>query len=195
MKKIICLQRIGDVDPRILIVLQKNLKWFFKKYNIKINILPEKLPLLESEYNPYERQYDALKVKERLIKRVNNKDYYRILGVMDEDIYSRYLSRIFGIADTPDMPDMPKHKFFGRALITVTRLWEKFYRRSENLAQFELRVFKEAIHELGHTFGLGHCEDLCVMRFSKTLNDIDKKPPNYCGACLKKLNDFLEDLD
>lgn len=59
MKKIIYLQRIGDIDPGILIVLQKNLKWFFKENNIKINILPDKLPLLESEYGPNQRQYDA----------------------------------------------------------------------------------------------------------------------------------------
>jgi len=194
MKKIIYLQRIGDIDPRILIVLQKNLKWFFKNNNIKINILPEKLPLLESEYEPYRRQYDALKVKTRLIKHVNKKNYYRILGVMDVDISSRLLKKkhpnfIFGIAD------MSKNKFFGRALISVIRLREKFYRRSENLAQFELRVLKEAIHELGHTFGLKHCENLCVMRFSNTLDDIDKKPPNYCEGCLKKLIDFLDDFD
>ena len=189
MKKIIYLQRIGDIDPRILIVLQKSLKWFFKKNNLKINILPEKLPLLESEYGSYRRQYDASKVKKRLIKHVNNKNYYRILGVMDVDIFSRFLNFVFGIAD------MPKNKSFGSALISVTRLREKFYRRSENLAHFELRVLKEAIHELGHTFGLEHCENLCVMRFSNSLDDTDKKPPNYCEVCLKKLNDFLDDFD
>ena len=187
MKKIIYLQRIGDVDPRILIVLQKNLKLFFKKYNIKINILPDKLPLLESEY--YKKQYDALKVKKRLIKHVNNKNCYRILGVMDVDLFSRFLNFVFGVAD------MPKNKFYGSALISVTRLRENFYRRSENVAQFELRVLKEAIHELGHTFGLEHCENLCVMQYSNSLDDTDKKPPNYCEACLKKLNDFLDDLD
>ena len=192
MKKIIYLQRIGDVDPRILIVLQKNLKWFFKENNIKINILPDKLPLLESEYGPNQRQYDALKVKKRLIKLANNKKYYRILGVMDADISSRLLNFIFGVAD---MPNMPKNKFFGTALISVTRLREKFYRRSENVAQFELRAFKESIHELGHTFGLEHCNNLCVMRYSNSLDDTDKKPPNYCEACLKKLNNFLDYFD
>jgi len=107
---------------------------------------------------------------------------------MDVDIFSRFLNFVFGVAD------MPKNKSFGSALISVTRLREKFYRRSENIAQFELRVLKEAIHELGHTFGLEHCENLCVMRFSNSLNDTDKKPPNYCEACLKKLNDFLDDF-
>mgnify|MGYP001098460826 CR=1 FL=1 len=192
MKKIIYLQRIGDVDHRIIIVLQKNLKWFFKENNIKIKILPDKLPLLESEYGPNQRQYDALKVKKRLIKHVNNKKYYRILGVLDADISSRLLNFVFGVAD---MPNMPKNKFFGSALISVTRLREKFYGRSENRVLFELRVLKEAIHELGHTFGLEHCENLCVMRYSNSLDDTDKKPPNYCEACLIKLNDFLNDFD
>jgi archaemetzincin len=191
MKKIIYLQRIGDVDPRILIVLQKNMKRFFREYNIKIKILPDKLPLFEFEF--YKEQYDASKVKKRLIKHVNNRNYYRILGVMDVDISSKLLKKnkknfIFGTAD------MPKNKF-GRALISVTRLRENFYERSENLAQFELRVLKEAIHELGHTFGLEHCDNLCVMRCSNTIDDTDKKPPNYCEACLKKLNGFLDDID
>jgi len=107
---------------------------------------------------------------------------------MDVDIFSRFLNFVFGVAD------MPKNKSFGSALISVTRLRENFYRRSENLAQFELRVLKEAIHELGHTFGLEHCENLCVMRYSNSLEDTDKKPPNYCEACLKKLKVFLDNF-
>ncbi len=63
MKKIIYLQRIGDVEPGILVILKKNLEWFFKKYSIKIVILPDQLPLLDFEYESIKRQYDAVKVK------------------------------------------------------------------------------------------------------------------------------------
>ena len=51
MKKIICLQGIGDIDPAILILLKKDLKWFFQKFGYKIVNLPDALPLLKSEYD------------------------------------------------------------------------------------------------------------------------------------------------
>jgi archaemetzincin len=189
MTKTIYLQKIGEIDPGILIILKKNLKWFFKKYNIKVVILPDPFPLLDSEYKSKQRQYDASEIKKRLIKHVKNRNYYRILGVMDRDIFSKFLNFVFGVAD------LPRNKSFGYAIISVTRLREKFYRRPENIAQFEQRVLKEAIHELGHTFGLEHCEKLCVMRFSNSLDDTDRKPLNFCEICLEKLNNFLSKSD
>jgi archaemetzincin len=189
MRKIIYLQRIGDIEPGILIILKKDLQWFFKKYGINIVILPDQLPLLDFEYESIKRQYDAAKVKKRLINHVKNKNYYRILGVMDVDIFSKFLNFIFGIAD------LHRNKYFGSALISVTRLREEFYRRIEDRAQFEKRVLKEAIHELGHTFRLEHCENLCVMRFSNSLDDTDNKPLDFCDLCLKKLNLYLGKSD
>ncbi|MFX0029856.1 MAG: archemetzincin, partial [Candidatus Hermodarchaeota archaeon] len=78
------------------------------------------------------------------------------------------------------------------ALISLTRLKEEFYRRKEDLALYDLRILKEAIHELGHTFGLGHCSHLCVMQFSNHLRNTDIKPPNYCETCLDHLMTFFE---
>lgn len=48
--------------------------------------------------------------------------------------------------------------------------------------------FKEAVHELGHTLGLVHCEQpQCVTHFSNTLADTDRKSADYCAACQAKL--------
>jgi archaemetzincin len=185
MTKTINLQKIGDIDSGILIILKKNLKWFFKNYNIKIVILPDQLPLLDSEYDPRRRQYDALKIKNRLASQAIKNKFWRILGVLDVDIFSRYLNFIFGVAD------LTKTKSLGSALISVIRLKETFYRKPENTAQFEQRILKEAIHELGHTFGLEHCENFCVMQFSNSLEDADNKPHNLCETCLKKLENYL----
>jgi archaemetzincin len=189
MKKIIYLQRIGDIDPGILIVLKKDLKWFFKKYNIKVVILPDRLSVLDSEHDSEERKYDAIQIKKWLITHGKNKNYYRILGVMNIDISTKASKFLYGVAD------LPKNKSFGVALISVIRLREEFYGWRENSAQFEQRVLKEAIHELGHTFGLKHCENLCVMRSSNSLVDTDRKPPRFCEECANRIDIFIDSFE
>jgi len=187
MTKTIYLQKIGDIEPRILIILKKNLKWFFKKYHLKVVILPDLFTLLDSEFVSEKKKYNARKIRKRLITHGKNKNYYRILGVMNCDIFTKPSKFLHGVADPP------KNKSFGGALISVIRLREEFYRRIENIAQFEQRVLKVAIHELGHTFGLEHCENLCVMRSSNSLVDTDIKPRDFCEICLQKLNNYLSD--
>jgi archaemetzincin len=49
---------------------------------------------------------------------------------------------------------------------------------------FLLRCEKEAVHELGHSFGLAHCETYeCVMHFSNSLEQVDLKPHMFCVGC------------
>jgi len=189
MKKNIYLQKIGLLSEVIVKKLKKNLEWAFKQFGLGVKILPNEFPLLDIEFHTNRRQFDAGKIMRRLNNHMKNKDYFRVLGVMNEDIYSGLLNFVFGIAN------MPKNYNFGLALISVTRLSEKFYRRPENLAVLELRILKEAIHELGHTFGLEHCSDFCVMQFSNCLNDTDSKPPKFCSSCLTKLNFFFKNLN
>ena len=51
-----------------------------------------------------------------------------------------------------------------------------------------LKQVKEAVHELGHTRGLGHCADpRCVMAFSNSLADTDRKGKEFCARCTYKL--------
>ena len=55
-------------------------------------------------------------------------------------------------------------------------------------ARFRARALKEAMHELGHTFGLGHCTDPgCVMWFSSSLAETDRKGAAYCPRCTQAL--------
>jgi len=48
------------------------------------------------------------------------------------------------------------------------------------------------VHELGHTYGLGHCPDThCVMHFSNSLRDTDIKSATFCPACQELISATL----
>jgi archaemetzincin len=45
-------------------------------------------------------------------------------------------------------------------------------------------VIKEAVHEVGHTLNLTHCDDYrCVMASSHAVEWIDLKEEALCAAC------------
>ena len=97
----------------------------------------------------------------------------RVLGVTDRDLYAEDLNFVFGLAESP-----------GRAaVISFARL-----RQTDDAARQRARAVKEAVHELGHTFGLDHCPDpRCVMHFSNTLADTDRKGREFCPSCRARL--------
>lgn len=94
--------------------------------------------------------------------------------IIEGDAYVRGLNFVFGAA------------YGDKALVFTARL------RAEDEGLYRTRILKELAHELGHSFGLGHCPDRrCVMRFSNTLSDTDAKGPGFCGDCAAKLRRAL----
>ena len=102
-----------------------------------------------------------------------------VLGITDVDIYSAGLNFVFGSASTSE----------GVAVISLYRLNPGFYYqgRRPDLDDEGLllrRARKEAVHEVGHLLGLGHCPDPgCVMSFSNSILDVDRKGEELCGRC------------
>ena len=100
------------------------------------------------------------------------------LAVADLDLYVPDLNFVFGLADRGQL----------RAIIALPRLRQSFYGLSEDTDLFRSRVIKEAVHELGHLFGLEHCNNRrCVMAFSNSLPDTDHKAQYPCEKCNARL--------
>lgn len=138
------------------------------------------LPLPVGAYNPGRRQYDARKIL-RALEWLHREG--KSLGVADVDLYVPGLNFVFGLA-----------KAVGGdvGVIGLARLREEFYGRPPSEELFQARVLKEALHELGHLFGLTHCPNpFCVMAFSNTLADTDRKQADYCPVCRARLKDLL----
>jgi archaemetzincin len=131
--------------------------------------LLSKASIVGPSYNPQRRQYDA----EVLLDRVRLAPGLCTLGVTNRDLYIDGLNFVFGLADSPGKA----------AVISLYRLHVGM-----DEATFRARAAKEAIHELGHTRGLGHCADPhCVMAFSNSLADTDRKGKQFCVRCSPKL--------
>ncbi|HSB34140.1 MAG TPA: hypothetical protein VLG39_06770 [Nitrospirota bacterium] len=98
--------------------------------------------------------------------------------MIDADLYVPGLNFVFGEADV----------LAWIAVIGLPRLRQEYYGLEPDRNLFLRRAAKEAIHELGHTRGLGHCSDrLCFMHFSNSLPDTDVKEPIFCAACRNRL--------
>lgn len=55
-----------------------------------------------------------------------------------------------------------------------------------------LRSCKTMTHEIGHMFGIKHCQWLtCVMQGSNHLEESDRRPLDFCPICLRKLQSAI----
>ena len=100
-----------------------------------------------------------------LLKKITKRQDVPTVYVADCDGYYPGLNFVFGLA----LPSL------NAAVVFTERL------RGE---RFEERLAKEITHEAGHLYGLGHCENpRCVMYFSNTLSDTDRKGPYFCERC------------
>lgn len=103
--------------------------------------------------------------------------YQRVLAVISGDGYVEGLNFVFGIAVGG----------WG-GIVFTERLRPELYEGVPNDALFQARLLKEALHELGHSFGLQHCPNNCVMRFSNSVIDVDRKSAFFCRRCARELS-------
>ena len=133
------------------------------------------------DYRPFldlrRNQYSSSAIIEQLERDLPTEDS-RVLAVTGLDLYIPVLTFVFGEA-----------RLNGRcAVVSSYRLDNKFYGLPDNPMLLQERLLKEAIHELGHTFGLFHCHDPeCVMKSSTYVEEIDFKSSRFCDNCSDKI--------
>ena len=174
MKKQIYLIPAGDIEVQVLEALESRLE---KTFHCDVQ-RHEGMKLPGEAYNSQRNQYFSSQILKKLHQFIKPTREEKVLAVSDVDLYVPSLNFVFGEAE------LGGHF----AIISLTRLHQSFYGLPENKNLFLERTIKEAVHEIGHTYGLGHCPDPeCVMHFSNSLMDTDRKKASFCPRCQGKL--------
>ncbi len=167
---------IGNLEAKLMDRVAKEVHRFFG-YRTDIQPL---LTNVDFAFASNRRQYYSTPILERLSD-LAPPHTIKILAVTGVDLFIPILTHVYGEA-----------QLGGKScIISTSRLaeglglgvWEPFSRR----------VVKEAIHELGHTFNLRHCNDRsCGMHYCRTIEDVDRKSGQFCRYCRILLADEMK---
>lgn len=158
---------LGNADPYIVEALCSPLRQAFR---VPIEVTTSNIDV-EQFYDETRGQFNSTSI---LCQLRNERAEPKVLAVMAGDLFIPVLTFVFGEAELGG----------NAAVISYHRLKnERYGLRPDPLLLIE-RVCKEAIHELGHAYGLKHCvSQQCVMHTSTYVEDIDLKGDSFCVDC------------
>lgn len=159
---------LGDDLGYSLDLLKESIESRFPHFRIETT---SPFPNVDEAYYPERKQYHSTRILAMLEKQAECLLFAKVLGVADFDLFVPGMNFVFGEA-----------RFPGRVgVISTHRLKPQ---SPTEILLFHDRVTKEAVHEIGHMLGCGHCNHpKCVMYFSEEISDTDRKLARFCENC------------
>ena len=172
---LIALQPLGPVASGTVQAVKEAIS---NRFVVEVIVLDARA-LPESAYYPPRKRFRAAALLTFLDRQADEK-YAKIIGVTASDIS-------IPKQEYPDWGIFGLVALGGRACVIST------YRlKDEGTSSFvfRARVEKVANHEVGHTFGLPHCEHAgCLMQDAEgKISTVDSESGDFCSSCRADLN-------
>jgi archaemetzincin len=169
---------VGDLDPRLLPTLAHALADCFR---VPCRILDVRLDP-QFAFHPERGQHHSSELLQAMQTHAS-RGAWRVLGVTAADLYIPILTFVFGEAQMGGPC----------AIVSYHRLQQPFYGLLHDPDILMERLIKEAVHEVGHTFDLTHCDDYsCAMAPSHAVEWIDLKETTLCSSCQSRVLTSIE---
>lgn len=167
MKRIV-LVALGDFDRPLA---QRLCAPLAAEFGAECRLLPQSIEP-QPAFHPERAQYHSTELLAALQPFAG--EGWRVLGVAAVDLYIPILTFVFGEAQVGGPC----------AVLSTHRLRQEGYGLPADPDLLFQRTLKEAVHELGHTLGLTHCDDYrCSMAGSHSVEWIDLKSASLCVHC------------
>ena len=129
-------------------------------------------------FDPRRGQHSSTAILKWLVERHHSGR--RVLAITDVDLFIPVLTFVYGEAQLGGQA----------AVVSTARLALAADGRVTQAVATD-RLVKECVHELGHCFGLLHCDaSTCVMARSVNLVEVDSKAPALCDSCEARLREL-----
>ncbi len=161
---------VGEVDEEVVAAIEAGLGTTFDVAPHRLKPFPDPA----QAYDAARGQYSSIAIMKDLVRH-RPPGAERVLAVTERDLFIPMLSFIYGQAQLQG----------NVAMISLARLRQEFYGLPANRSLLLVRAVKEALHEVGHTFGLIHCLDgKCPMSLSTNIRQLDAKGAVFCASCV-----------
>jgi archaemetzincin len=174
----ICIAPLGVINETVLTHITSAVE---EAFGIPVVRLPAQAEPVYA-FDEDRGQYYARSIL-RVLSRNLPPDALKVLAVTEVDLFIQDMNYVFGEAVVNGHV----------GVISLCRLRPEFYGKPKNERLLIERAIKEAIHELGHTFGLRHSADpSSVMHFSTDIHDTDRKSAHFATNEIALLASKLE---
>lgn len=177
----IIISPIGEINQEICDLIEKKVQSVFGYHTMTQPILSD----ISFAYDENRKQYHSTAVLQKLSDHAPE-NCLKIIGITNLDLFIPILTHVYGEA-----------QLGGKAcMISTYRLQDGIEQDGieiDSYSKIQNRIVKEAIHELGHTFSLRHCDNSsCIMHYCRGIQDVDMKSDKLCRYCAIMLADEIK---
>ncbi len=169
---------MGQLGELAVHIVAAHLQTFLE---IPVDILgPREIP--EAAFQNHRQQFDAGIIL-KYLARLPYPGHSRIVGLTNVDLCIPILTHVFGEAEVGGSV----------AVVSIFRLRKNQDGSNTPMDRYYERLAKVALHEVGHTLSIYHCEHpRCLMRYSPSVRHLDEVALFFCRRCKFLLREYFK---